>query len=94
MIVWRGIFKVLEEAGELIQDLAKLGPYPVKKHPDGKGELLHRVEDEIADMYAALDYFVEVNNLNRVKLAARKNTKLALYKAWILSGIDSENEQN
>lgn len=82
--LWPGISKVVEECGELLQILGKLMAYPVGRYPDGQ-DLKVLVEEEIADLYAALDYFVEVNGLDNT--TDRRCVKLKRFKEWVLSGI-------
>ena len=86
---WKGIYKLMEEMGELQQALAKLAAFPNGNHPDmecGAPPLLQRLEDEIADVDAALTYFVEVNDavhLNRV----RRVRKIHRFFGWGLAGV-------
>lgn len=87
--VWRGIGKVIEECGELGQVLGKLIPFPDGNHPDGNGDLCARVEREIADVYAALDYFVETNGLNRREIMTCRLAKLSKFRGWGLTGLPS-----
>lgn len=84
---WRGIGKLVEEMGEVAQLLGKLIPFPDGNHPDGKGQLRERLEDEIADLYAALDYFVSENKLDFAKISFRTDEKLNRFKNWHLSCI-------
>jgi len=76
---WKGIFKVQEETGELNQELGKLAVFPHGRHPDGKGDLIHRVTDEIADVLAAIEYFVEQGGLDRDRIKLRKKDKLCKF---------------
>lgn len=84
---WKGIGKLIEECGELLQIAGKAIAYPVGEHPDGCGDVKERFVQEIADVYAALDYFVDVNKLDLGIILTRKNSKFRLYKRWDLSGI-------
>ena len=84
---WKGIYKLNEEMGELLCELGKLGPFPGGAHPDGKGPLLERVANELADAGAALEYFLNANGFDRQKFEARKHEKLLKYNTWGLSGI-------
>jgi NTP pyrophosphatase (non-canonical NTP hydrolase) len=84
---WRGIGKLTEECGEVLQLLGKLIPFPDGMHPDGKGNLSGRLADEIADLYAALDYFVEFNDLPQDSIRARREQKLDQFERWGLTGI-------
>lgn len=84
---WRGIGKLTEECGEVLQLLGKLIPFPDGLHPDGKGNLDIRLADEIADLYAALDYFVEFNDLPKGDIRMRRKQKLDRFERWGLTGI-------
>lgn len=84
---WRGVGKLVEEAGEVLQLLGKLIPFPDGNHPDGKGHLRERLTDEIADLYAALDYFVDNNGLQHERIETRRKEKLEKFFAWRLSGV-------
>jgi NTP pyrophosphatase (non-canonical NTP hydrolase) len=59
---YRSLFKLAEECGELVQVLGKIGVFPEGDHPDGRGHLHDRVKDEIADVAAALQYFMETHH--------------------------------
>lgn len=84
---WRGIAKIIEESGELNQVLGKLMPFPSGKHPDGKKNLKLRITDEVADLYAALEYFVVDNKLDQDYISKRKSKKLRKFQKWGLPGI-------
>lgn len=87
MEVWKGIYKLQEEIGEVGQVLGKLGAFPYGKHPDGAGDLKHRLEDELADMVAAAEYVIGENLLDDKRIQERMTKKLEQFKAWGLSGI-------
>lgn len=82
---WRGIHKLVEETGELGQVLGKLGAFPDGKHPDKKPNLRLRLEEELADVEAAIKYFREVNGLQRRK--RRVEDKLRKFRRWGLTGL-------
>lgn len=84
---WTGFYKVLEECGELATVLGKLGPYPDGNHPDGKGDLIRRIEEEIADVIASTTYFAENNNLDLEFIKARIAMKKQIYAEWVLTGV-------
>lgn len=84
---WLGIYKVQEECGELVTVLGKLAVYPDGNHPDGKGNLIRRLEDEIADAIASSTYFAENNDLNLEYIKARIAMKKQTYGEWILTGV-------
>lgn len=85
-VPWRGIFKVMEEAGELIVELAKLSAFPSGTYPDpNRPKLLVGVVEEASDLIASLEYFMETNGipLNRQRIARKK----AKFQEWGLSGV-------
>lgn len=84
---WKGIWKLIEEAGEVIQVAGKLGPFPNGAHPDGKGDMVERLEDEMGDLAAALQYVAEENNLSAERITARAMKKLAQFREWGLTGV-------
>lgn len=86
---WKGIFKVQEEMGELAQVLGKLAVFPTGLHPDGKGPLKPRLEEEIGDVLAAISYFMTENGLDHAAIDKRLLEKHAKFKEWGLSGIRS-----
>lgn len=86
-ILFRGLAKVIEEAGELTCVTGKLLAYPEGEHPDGKGDLVKRLEEEIADLYAAMDYLVTYNKLDYYKIEERRKQKFDLFRSWKMAGI-------
>lgn len=83
-----GGFKLMEEAGELVQALGKLGPFPADPHPDGGPPLRDRIEAESGDVMAAVQYFIEANGLDMEAVAARAAEKVAKFRKWGLTGFD------
>lgn len=80
--VWPGLAKVLEESSELNVVLAKL--IATRGNPnyfDGRN-LLDEVEDELADLLAAVDFFVKYNSLNSTKIVTRQYEKFGLFCDW------------
>lgn len=90
---WRGAFKVVEECGELLQVLGKLGPFPSGKHPDGGLSLRLRLHDEIADLEAALAYFKSENDFDEAYVAKRRSAKLVKFCKWRLTGFAETEEK-
>lgn len=91
---WKGIFKVVEEAGELLTVLGKMGAFPSGEHPDGKGNLVMRAMDEIADLNAAQSYFVQKNGLDAIYLEHRTQSKFKQFLQWGLTGLRSLGKSN
>jgi|LNFM01.1.fsa_nt_gb hypothetical protein len=85
--VWFGIGKLTEECGELQQVIGKAMAFPIDPHPDSEGPLHLRFIDEISDVLAASDYFIERNNLPQDHINDRRQAKLNLFRTWNLSGI-------
>ena len=83
----KGIFKLTEECGELLTDIGKLAVFPDTPHPDGKGLMKPRIQDELADVLAAVAYFVEANNFDIGYIAKRRDHKLKKFREWELDGI-------
>lgn len=88
---WRGIFKLIEEQGELLTVLGKLGPFPDGVHPDGAGNLRPRLVDELSDVKAAIEYFEDANSLMRDH--NRVHQKNERYRKWTLTGVTSNPDQ-
>jgi len=81
---WCGIFKVLEEMGELQQVLGKLCVFPDGNHIH-QGDLVPKLVEEISDLYAALYYFTKENDIYMD--STRYLDKLNKFSEWGLSGI-------
>ena len=78
-----GLAKLIEECGELIQIAAKKQAYfNTDSHPDGKGSMKERMEDEIADVLAACVFVAETFKLNQPDIEGRAKGKLELFRKW------------
>lgn len=78
-----GLIKLAEECGELVTEIGKKLAFPeVDDHPDGKGPLRTRIEDEIADVIAAAAYVVRRNGLDWRRIADRAGRKMARFVTW------------
>lgn len=79
---WPGLSKLIEEAAEVVQVGGKLiGSGGEVAHFDGSN-LKRRLEEEIADLMAATNFFVERNGLDNGAIIRRVQTKLALFDRW------------
>ena len=77
-----GLAKLNEEIGELLQETGKkLAYFQSVAHPDGAGPLNERVQREMADLYAAMDFVAITHRLNQSVIETRRRAKLALYKS-------------
>lgn len=82
--VWPGLAKLAEECGELQQVIGKLLAYPTGPHPDGGDPLTRRLEDEMADVAAAIDFLVGASNglLFGARMRARQTAKYERFTGW------------
>lgn len=85
-MIQHGLGKLIEEFGEALQIAGKLIGYPElqyrrEQHPDGS-ILIDRLEDEIADSLAAIQFVMEKMKLNSMVIDKRKTQKLDLFRKW------------
>ncbi len=77
-----GLSKLMEEAGELIQVIGKITAMGhMGKHWDGSN-LKERLEDEMADVQAAILFFCSYNGMNGKRMGERVREKVALFEQW------------
>jgi NTP pyrophosphatase (non-canonical NTP hydrolase) len=77
-----GVAKLIEECGELQQVLGKrLAYWTTDEHPDGSN-LRDRMQDEMGDVLAAIDFVIKHLNLDSWAVADRHARKLALFDTW------------
>jgi NTP pyrophosphatase (non-canonical NTP hydrolase) len=80
--IWPGLGKLSEECGELLQVCGKLiGSGGVYHHWDGT-HLLLRMEEEAADVLAAIDFLREHNRLDGENIERRRKFKLEQFNKW------------
>lgn len=79
----KGLAKLLEELAELAQVSAKKLAYmETDKHPDGAGSMKERLEDEMGDVLAAIDFVAIKLDLDYARIEGRKLEKLITYQEW------------
>lgn len=79
---WNGLSKLIEECGEVQQVGGKLlGSDGAIEHWDGTN-LKHRLEEEIADLTAAIQFFIAANGLDTVTMTTRSIKKVNLFIEW------------
>lgn len=78
----RGLTKLAEECGELTQAAMKKSAFIDKAHPDKKGNLNKRIEEEMADVLAAIAFVQSTLKLNKKAIQKRKKMKLKRFKEW------------
>lgn len=82
--LWPGTSKLLEEMGELNQVLGKLmgvGGDTHQTHWDGT-DLRERLHEELADVSAALQFFILTNELDLNIILDRTVQKRRLFETW------------
>lgn len=77
-----GLNKVVEESGEVIQVVGKILSFGLGEHPDGKGPLKERLEDEMADVMAAIHFVRGKFDLDLDRMAKREDLKLKRFREW------------
>lgn len=79
----KGLAKLLEECGELSQVAAKkLAYYDTDEHPDGAGPLSVRMENEMADVMAAIEFVAVRFGLDWDRIVSRKEQKIIRFVNW------------
>jgi len=84
-----GLSKLTEESGELLQIVGKLLQYPKLQlttddrllHPDGTN-LRHRLQEEMADVIAALEFVANKLELDTEAIDKRACRKVELFRQW------------
>lgn len=80
--VWPGVAKVIEECGEVQQVCGKLIQMDGgSDHWDGTN-LRHRLQEEIADLQAALEVVIRLNNLDAGTIYTRATSKRDTFLRW------------
>lgn len=78
-----GVAKLIEECGELQQILGKkLAYWYTDEHPDGKGSIHGRIEEEMSDVIAACYFVRDQLGLDREFIAQRMMSKIDLFTTW------------
>ena len=83
---WPGLAKVMEESAELQVVLAKVvGMGGKDTYYDGR-DLRGEMQDEIADLAAALQFLARANGLDAEAIDERMHRKLELFERWHREG--------
>lgn len=78
-----GLTKLMEECGELTAIAAKKVAFMhTDVHPDGAGSMKRRLEEEIADVLAAIGLVNDTFELDEQFVMTRAEQKLALFRKW------------
>lgn len=79
---WPGLSKLIEEAGEVMQVAGKIiGAGGDTDHWDGT-DLRPRLENELADLLAAIKFVMDKNALNQRIMRKRSEAKQAVFDEW------------
>lgn len=79
----KGLGKLTEELGELLQVVGKkLAYYHTDDHPDDAGSLSERMEEEMGDVLAAIDFCMDKWELNQPVIYQRRNDKFNQFNSW------------
>ncbi len=85
MLEKKGLVKLTEECGELIQIASKkMTRMDSDEHWDGAGKLSERLESEIADVFAICHIVIENFKLNEGKIINRIQDKKDLFRQWMV----------
>lgn len=78
-----GLTKLTEECGELTQiAMKKIAFADTDVHPDGKGSMKLRLEEEIADVRAASQFVIDNFDLDEEFIKERAEQKLSMFAEW------------
>jgi NTP pyrophosphatase (non-canonical NTP hydrolase) len=79
---WNGLSKLIEECGEVCQVAGKLVGIDGKlNHWDGSN-LRKRMQEELGDLLAAINFFTATNQLDSEFIKARSKRKLQRFIEW------------
>lgn len=85
---WPGISKLVEEMGEVNQIIGKLmATHGSVKHWDSEVSLRDRLQEELADLQAALMFVMVVNAFDMEAIDARASEKMRLFAQWHDEGL-------
>lgn len=85
----QGLTKLNEECGELIVEIAKADAIGGIDAPHWQGPRRQPIEDEMADVFAALRFAIEKNGLDLERIMARAQRKYTLFQQWDLEPDDA-----
>lgn len=83
VMVNKGLNKLTEECGELLQVIGKILSYGVREHPDSDPRLLlQRLKEEAADVKAAIDFVTETFEIDDYEFDERCLRKYQQFVKW------------
>lgn len=91
MLEKRGLVKLVEECGELIQIASKkMTRMDSDEHWDGAGLLSTRLEDEMGDVLAAIKIVTVNFSLNPLRITEQAEKKERLFREWMNEPSDAD----
>lgn len=91
---WPGLAKLMEECGEVVQAGTKIiAANGEDIHWQNDLSLTGQLEDEIADVTAAIVFITENNPLDTDRITARANRKLKIFRGWHTAETDHSNAE-
>lgn len=79
----KGLVKLVEELNELGTVAAKKIAYmDMDEHPDGKGSLQQRIQEEMGDVLAAMRFVAVKLSINWARVEGRAREKQARFEKW------------
>jgi NTP pyrophosphatase (non-canonical NTP hydrolase) len=92
MMCAAGLAKLIEECGELQQVCGKkLAYFTTNEHPDGGKPLNERLEEEMADVVAAVNLVAKLLDLDQEAITGRVAAKQALFLKWHFKSGNNEH---
>lgn len=89
----KGLTKLVEELGELSQIAAKKMAYMnIDNHPDKKGSMKKRLENEMGDVLASIQYVVGKLELDMDRIVERSDCKIEVYLAWEKDQVPADSK--
>lgn len=83
MMAHGGVAKLVEEAGEVVQEAGKALAFGmVQPHPDGGGPIGKRLEQELGDLLGIISFVIRKHDLDSSAIQSRASAKLATFNAW------------
>lgn len=80
--LWPGLSKLAEECGELLQVIGKvIGTGGAVDHWDGT-HLPDALYDELSDVLAAIEFFIDANEMSWVRIGTRQALKVERFEQW------------
>lgn len=90
---WSGLAKLAEELGELQTVIGKLLAFGGYTTQHWQGDLLPMLEDEMGDVWAAIDHVTHHTRADRTRVLLRRDLKVELFEKWHVDGKNYRDSQ-